>query len=140
VDIRQLRYLQCIVDARGFTRAASMLHVAQSALTLQVKKLEQELGVQLLVRHPRGVEPTTAGALLLRKARQILDEVESTKSLFRNASSAADLTLVLGMIPMADVGLTASVVQRLADEFPGAAINVLEAIGPTVVEAVINAA
>jgi LysR family nitrogen assimilation transcriptional regulator len=138
VDIRQLRYLQCIVDARSFTRAASTLHIAQPALTLQVQKLEQELGVQLLVRHARGVEPTSAGQLLLRRAKQILDDVESTKALFRNSAGASEKILVLGILPMADIGLTASIAQRLADEFPDAEINMVEAIGPTVVEAVLN--
>jgi LysR family nitrogen assimilation transcriptional regulator len=138
LDIRQLRYLQCIVDARSFTRAASMLHIAQPALTLQVKKLEQELGVQLLVRHARGVEPTAAGQLLLRRAKQILDDVESTKALFRTPEGTSGKTLVLGILPMADIGLTASIAQRLADEFPDAEINMVEAIGPTVIEAVVN--
>jgi len=88
VDLRQLRYLQCIVRAKSFTRAAQVLGIAQPALSLHVKRLERELGTQLLVRHSRGVKPTGAGELLLQRADWIIDELERTKSLVRSFGRA----------------------------------------------------
>lgn len=72
VELRQLVYFDAIVRYGGFTRAAQNLHVAQPAISSQIRKLEHELGVQLLVRSPRGVVVTEAGAQLLEHARAAL--------------------------------------------------------------------
>lgn len=66
MDVRQLRYFVEVVEAKSFTRAAERIHIAQPALGFQVRKLEDELGVKLLHRHSRGVDPTEAGQALLR--------------------------------------------------------------------------
>jgi DNA-binding transcriptional LysR family regulator len=79
LDLRQLRYLRCVVECRSFTRAADVLGIAQPALSLHVKNLELELGVQLLVRHSRGVSPTSACETLVERAIEILDELENIK-------------------------------------------------------------
>jgi DNA-binding transcriptional LysR family regulator len=70
VSIKQLREFVAVAEARSITRAAHALYVAQPALSLQVKRLESELGVQLFVRLPRGVELTEEGAELLELARR----------------------------------------------------------------------
>ncbi|MPZ56038.1 MAG: LysR family transcriptional regulator [Rhizobiales bacterium] len=87
MDIRQLRYLKCIVESKSFSRAAQVLHIAQPALSLHVRKLEDELQTKLLVRHSRGIEPTAAGELLLQQANRIMEEVQRTKDLFRARSA-----------------------------------------------------
>ncbi|RWR34640.1 LysR family transcriptional regulator [Sinirhodobacter populi] len=74
MDIRQLRYFVAIVEQGSFSRAASFLRVAQPALSLHVRNVEADLGTPLLIRTPRGVEPTEAGAILLRHARIIMDQ------------------------------------------------------------------
>ena len=58
VDIKQLRYFMGVLEAKSITKAAEQLYVAQPALGLQIRKLEEELGVELFVRHSRGVAPT----------------------------------------------------------------------------------
>jgi DNA-binding transcriptional LysR family regulator len=70
--IRQYRDLVALADAGSFTRAAADLHVAQPALTYQIKRLETELGIQLFVRGPRGVTITAEGEALLPLARAAL--------------------------------------------------------------------
>ncbi len=75
MDIRQLRYFVAIVEQGSFSRAAGFLHVAQPALSLHVRNMEADLGTPLLFRTPRGVEPTEAGAILLRHARIVLDQM-----------------------------------------------------------------
>ena len=79
MDIRQLRYFSAIAEAGSFTKAAERVRIAQPALGLQIKKLEEELGTVLLVRHSRGVQVTEAGALLLRHAGSILQLVEDAR-------------------------------------------------------------
>lgn len=75
IDLRQLRYFVAIVEQGSFSRAASFLHVAQPALSLHVRNMEADLGATLLHRIPRGVVPTEAGAILLRHARIILNQL-----------------------------------------------------------------
>src|SRR2546423_13949282 len=61
VELRQLRYTEAVARHRHFTRAANELHVAQSALSQQVRRLEAELGAELFERTSRSVAPTEAG-------------------------------------------------------------------------------
>ena len=79
MNLRQLKYFVGVVEAGNMTRAAEQLHVAQTALGMQIRQIEEDLGVALLVRHSRGVEPTKAGNLLLSRALEILRLVEETR-------------------------------------------------------------
>lgn len=80
MDIRQLRYLEAVARHRHFTNAARELHVAQSALSHQVRALERELGVELLRRTTRSVEPTEAGLLVAARARAVLAQTDALRS------------------------------------------------------------
>jgi len=72
VDLRDLRYFVRVAATRNLSRAALALHVAQPALSRQVRELERELGSKLLARHPKGVTPTLAGEAFARGAAQVL--------------------------------------------------------------------
>jgi len=77
MDLRQLTYLVALAEERNFTRAAESVHVAQPALSQQVRKLEDELGLALVERTTRRMALTAAGELLVVRARRILAELES---------------------------------------------------------------
>jgi len=77
MEIRQLRYFEAVVRHRHFTNAADELHIAQSALSHQVRQLELELGIELLQRTTRSVQPTEAGDLVAARARTVLAETEA---------------------------------------------------------------
>jgi DNA-binding transcriptional LysR family regulator len=77
MDVRQLRYFEAVARHRHFTRAADELHVAQSALSHQIRGLEAELGAQLLQRTTRAVALTDAGELVLGRARAVLSEMSA---------------------------------------------------------------
>jgi LysR family transcriptional regulator, transcription activator of glutamate synthase operon len=79
VELRQLRYVEAVARHRHFTRAADELHVAQSALSQQVRKLEAELGTELFERNSRTVLITEAGAAVAARARSILAEVDGVR-------------------------------------------------------------
>jgi LysR family transcriptional regulator, transcription activator of glutamate synthase operon len=79
MEVRQLRYFEAVVRHRHFTRAAEELHVAQSALSHQVRRLERELGVELLTRTTRTVTPTEAGELVAARARTAMAELEALR-------------------------------------------------------------
>src|SRR3546814_17940953 len=72
IDIRHLRYFVAIVEQGSFLKAAEVLRIAQPALSLHVKHMEEEFGVELLHRQARGVIPTDAGTRLLDQAKVFL--------------------------------------------------------------------
>ncbi|HEX6117547.1 MAG TPA: LysR family transcriptional regulator [Solirubrobacterales bacterium] len=79
MELRQLRYVDAVARHRHFTRAAEELHVAQSALSHQVRKLEAELGTELFERTSRRVAPTEAGEAVAARARRVLAEVDGVR-------------------------------------------------------------
>ena len=79
MNLRQLKYFVSVVEAGNMTRAAEQLHVAQTALGMQIRQIEEDLGVALLTRHSRGVEPTKAGSILYARALTVLKPVEEPR-------------------------------------------------------------
>src|SRR5260221_13758218 len=79
MDLRQLRYLVALAEERHFTRAAAREHIAQPALSQQIKRLEDEVGLPLVERSTRQVTITDAGQLLVGRARRILAETEAAR-------------------------------------------------------------
>jgi LysR family transcriptional activator of glutamate synthase operon len=79
MDLRQLRYLVALAEECHFTRAAAREHIAQPALSQQIRKLEDEVGLPLVERTTRRVTVTHAGHLLVARARRILAEVEAAE-------------------------------------------------------------
>jgi DNA-binding transcriptional LysR family regulator len=85
MELRQLRYFAIVARELNFTRAAARLHVAQPALSRQVKQLEEELGVPLLVRDNRKVSLTPRGQSFLAEAESILEQSERAMQRARGA-------------------------------------------------------
>src|SRR4051812_15015423 len=129
MDLRHLRYFVAVAEELHFRRAAERLHVAQPAVSEQIRKLEAELGVTLLQRTQRSVALTVPGAALLEEARRVLRQADVA---VRAARSARDHELGrLRVGYMADA-LPASIPRALA-AFRGAApgIELLLESGPT---------
>jgi DNA-binding transcriptional LysR family regulator len=80
MELRHLRTLDAIARHGSFTRAAEELHLAQSAVSQQVRRLEAELGVDLLRRTSRRVDVTEAGQVVLDYARRVLSEVDGLQA------------------------------------------------------------
>src|SRR5262245_7072745 len=79
MELRQLRYFLAVADAESFTGAARRLHLAQPALSQQIRALEDELGVRLFERGARRSRLTEPGSRLAARARRIFLEVEGTR-------------------------------------------------------------
>jgi DNA-binding transcriptional LysR family regulator len=88
VELRQLRYFVTLAEELHFGRAAAREHIAQSALSQQVQRLERALGVMLVARNPRHIELTRAGVRFLIEARQIVAHVERAAAIARGGASA----------------------------------------------------
>ena len=99
MELRHLRYFVAVAEELHFRRAAERLHVAQPAVSEQVRKLEQELGVRLFDRTQRSVALTTAGTALLEEARNVLRQAEVAQQAARNARDHATMRLRIGYLP-----------------------------------------
>jgi DNA-binding transcriptional LysR family regulator len=98
MELRQLRYLVALAEERHFTRAAAREHIAQPALSQQIRRLEQELGLALVERTTRRVALTEAGELLLARARRILSEVDAANAELESLSGVQTGHVLIGAI------------------------------------------
>jgi LysR family transcriptional regulator, nitrogen assimilation regulatory protein len=131
MDLRQLRYFLVVATQQHFGRAASVLHVAQPALTRQVQLLEEELGVKLFVRHARGATPTEEALFLLERASFLLRYAEQMKQDMtarqRNARGPVAVGMSPGLAQLLAVSLTRAVHKRL----PEVRLRIVEGFAPT---------
>lgn len=107
MDLRHLRYFIAVAEEQNIGRAATRLHISQPPLTRQIQQLEEELGVRLFIRTPRGMELTQAGELFLDEARNIRAVVEQATERTQRAGQGKlgrlDIAIfgsaILGTIP-----------------------------------------
>jgi DNA-binding transcriptional LysR family regulator len=118
VDLRLLRAFLAVADHLHFGRAAESLHVAQPALSQQVRRLERSLGVELLVRKSRSVALTPAGAVLRERTRAILAQVrrdlDETVRVAAGEQGRLDIGFVSSTLPLGPI----EQVQRFRDRYP----------------------
>lgn len=99
MELRQLEYFCAVVEEGSFTAAARRLHMTQPSLSSAVRALEGALGVTLLVRGARGVEPTSAGRFLLDSAQRILGEVRELTARLRAFEEGLSGSLTVACVP-----------------------------------------
>lgn len=128
MELRQLRYLDAVARRRSFTQAAQELHIAQSALSQQVRRLERELGVELLRRTTRRVEVTEAGEVVLARARRALAEVDAVRADVDAILGLVRGTLRLGGVPPIGPTHPAALIAEFTQAHPGVAVTVQEGV------------
>src|SRR5258707_3604146 len=101
MELRQVRYFVAVAETLNFRKASDQLHVSQPSLSVQIKQLEDELGVFLFRRSKRHVEITRAGEAFLSAAREILLKVKQASAAAVHAESGEAGTIRLGFIPTA---------------------------------------
>jgi DNA-binding transcriptional LysR family regulator len=118
VELRHLRYFVAVAEELHFRRAAERLYVAQPAVSEQVRKLEEELGVRLFDRTQRSVSLTVAGTALLEEARHILRHAEVAREAARNAGDRATMRLRIGYLPDSLPASVPCALRQLASSAP----------------------
>lgn len=134
MDLRQLRYFVQIVESGSLSRAAEILGIAQPSLSVQVKALEEELGVDLLVRHPRGVTPTDLGIAFRDHAQLILDNMDRAREAVRSQTSNPAATVTLGLPASACRGVALHLIREVSNRYPGITVHLVEAMSGTLEE------
>jgi LysR family hydrogen peroxide-inducible transcriptional activator len=118
VNLRDLRYLVAVADHRHFGRAAEECFVSQPTLSTQIKKLERELGVELLERNPGQVLLTAVGERVVERARVVLDEAGNIAEIARRAQDPEAGTVSIGLFPTLGPYLLPHVVPHARERFP----------------------
>jgi DNA-binding transcriptional LysR family regulator len=119
MELRHLRYFVAVAEELNFSRAAQRLHIAQPALSNQIKALENELGVQLLERTRRIVRLTEAGKTLLADARPLLADAQTVELHARGAQKGETGTIHIGYVLTAANAQLASIVKAFRQSYPG---------------------
>jgi LysR family nitrogen assimilation transcriptional regulator len=128
LDLRRLRYFIKVAELGSLTRAAVALHVAQPALSQQIRLLESEIGVALLDRGPRGVTVTDAGQRMLAEARRLVDGMPALVERVR-APADPEGEVVIGLGQSIAPVLVVPLLQRASEYLPRVRIQVRELLG-----------
>lgn len=131
-----LRYFSAVARHQSIREAAEDLHIAQSALSRQVQKLEEEFGVPLFQRHARGVQLTSAGEILLRHAQSSLRQVERVRSELDALKGLRRGTVIIHSIESLVPNILPQAIKRFSARHPGIRLEVTIDGGDHVVAAV----
>jgi DNA-binding transcriptional LysR family regulator len=97
VELRHLRYFIAVADKLNFSRAAQQLHIAQPPLSRQIRQLEDDVGVQLLIRNKRRVELTRAGRAFLEEAKKLIVQAGHAAEVARQSQKGETGTIKIGI-------------------------------------------
>lgn len=127
MDIVQLKTIIHVAELGSLSKAADRLHIAQPALSRQVRQLEEELGVYLFERHGRGMVITEAGQEVLEHAARIMDELESIRSSVSGKQSSFKGIVSIGTTQTVAEIITAPLVHKIRLAHPNLAIHLSSA-------------
>jgi DNA-binding transcriptional LysR family regulator len=126
MELRQVRYFVAVAETLNFRQASNHLHVSQPSLSVQIKQLEEELGVPLLRRSKRHVEITRAGEIFLSAAREILLKLKQASAAALRAESGEAGTLRLGFIPTASFHILPRLLETIRSTLPLVSVELKE--------------
>ncbi len=138
ITIRQLRYLDALSQTLHFGKAADMCAVSQPALSMQIKDLEDMLGVSLVERRKQGVELTEEGWEVSRRARTILASVRDLMDYAKQHDEMLSGTLRLGVIPSIAPYLLPRALPNIQKEYPKLRLQLRETLTDTLMRELIS--
>src|SRR5271156_853774 len=134
MEIHQLQYFVAVAEEASFTKAAARVHVAQPGVSAQVRRLESELGQQLLDRSDRSVRLTEAGTTILPYARAALDAVANARLAIDELAGLVRGQVTVGMVSGCALPLLAQLLAEFHQAYPGVSIALTEENSDRLVE------
>ncbi len=128
MDIRHLKYFIAISEEPSLSAAALRLRVAQPSLSQHVIKLEEELGVPLITRSPRGIMLTEEGRLLARHARDICRSLDKCIDEMKATAGVVQGTVTFGMPPSVSMVMSVPLAETVRIEYPAVRLQATEAM------------
>lgn len=138
MDLKRIEHLIQVAEYGSFSKAASVIGIAQPALGRQVKKLEEECGTPLLYRHGRGVSLTPDGEKLLTRLRPLLRQMESAVLELRSDQESPSGTVSLGLTPTMSGMLGVQLIAAVKERYPQIQLNIVSGYSGYVHEWLIN--
>ena len=126
MNLRALQYFVKLADLRHFSKAADACFVSQPTLSTQIKKLEEELGVQLVERAPKMIMLTPVGEEIADRARLVLNDIEQIRTVARRSSNPAEGVLRLGLFPTLAPYFLPHVVPSVRERYPSLRLQLAE--------------
>ncbi len=126
MNLRALQYFVKLADLRHFSKAADACFVSQPTLSTQIRKLEEELGVQLVERSPKNIMLTPVGEEISERARLVLSDIDQIKAVARRSGNPADGVLRLGLFPTLAPYFLPHVVPSLRRRYPNLRLQLAE--------------
>ncbi|MFF2631460.1 LysR family transcriptional regulator [Microbacterium sp. NPDC058021] len=126
MDLRRLQYFTVVVETGSLTAAAAQLHLSQPALSVAIRKLEAEVGVELLRRSARGVEATSAGRYLLDASTRLFGELDDITAAMRRFGAGTAGSLAIAAVPVLMWQRIPDLLRRYAHEAPDVAIRLTD--------------
>lgn len=139
MEIRQLKAFVAIAETKTFTAGAREMNITQAAISMQIRQLEESVGLPLFTRTPRRVILTEAGELLLKRARQILREHDAAIAEIAEIAGAEHGRLRIGSASamFATVQLPA-ILEQLKNRFPNAEITVISGTSSRLIDKILH--
>lgn len=137
--ISDLRHIRAFLEAArlgNFTRAAAELHVSQSAFTVQIRQLEDSLGVALFDRSKRRVALTSAGRDIVVPLERILVDVEAVVARTRQLAGLRRGIVSMAVLPSVAAGVLPNAIQKFSQLHPGVVVQVKDVVSEKLIEAV----
>jgi len=134
MNIQQLIYAQALAKESNYGRAAKVLGISQPALSLQVKKLEEELGFKIVDRSKKKVSITEKGAVFLDRAKLVINEAQQLRVLADQLNAEYRGQLKIGIIPTLAPYLLPLFIDRLQEMYGGLKIHIKEALTEEIIE------
>ena len=126
MNLRALQYFVKLADLKHFSKAADACFVSQPTLSTQIKKLEDELDVQLVERSPKNIMLTPVGKEIAERARLVLSDVDQIRAVARRSGNPADGTLRLGLFPTLAPYFLPHVVPSVRSRYPNLRLQLAE--------------
>jgi LysR family transcriptional regulator, nitrogen assimilation regulatory protein len=134
VEIRQMQYFLCLAEEKNVTRAARQLNIVQPALSMQIAKLEAELGQKLFDRSAQGMTLTSAGETLLRLTAPIIRDVEYARQEMAQLGGRVSGQVSVGLITSVAQSTMASSSAIVARRYPEITLSVCEGYTETLID------
>lgn len=126
IEIKPIRYFLAVVEELSFTRAAERLHIAQPAISMAIKKLEKELGVDLFHRQDRKISLTDEGRVLLNHAKKLIQQADETELAMQELSGLSKGEVRVGIPSMLGSYYFPPILMAFRHRYPNLTLQVIE--------------
>jgi LysR family hydrogen peroxide-inducible transcriptional activator len=134
ISLIQIQYLIALDEHRNFIKAAEATYVTQPTLSMQIKKLEEELGVVLFDRSKQPIEPTQIGVKIIAQARQIYRETSHIEDILKSFTGEVSGTLKIGVLPTISNSLIPILIHQISNTYPELKLHIREELTENIVE------